>query len=144
MDENIGLAHNAVYQPILVDIDQAFIWFVKIVLVEQSLFFDEWQNQNRPTGSAWCAAARPIGDAPRGERLVCTFIIEDAEAELPEIILAMTSPCRFAGSLDSGQKEGNEHSNNRDHDQQFYQRKTQEVSTSQTTGPQPSAMSHHA
>ncbi len=47
------------------------------------------------------------------------MVIVNRQADLLEIVLALRPAGRFAGLLDSGQQQGNQHGNNGDDDEQF-------------------------
>jgi hypothetical protein len=58
------------------------------------------------------------------ELLSRIVIIEQREADLFQIVLTMTSPRRLACSLHCGQQQCHEHTDNRNHDEQFNEGKT--------------------
>jgi hypothetical protein len=53
-----------------------------------------------------------------------SFIGLQRDADLPQIVRTGASAGTFASRLDGRQQQGDQNSNDSDHDQQFYQRET--------------------
>jgi hypothetical protein len=52
------------------------------------------------------------------------MMLMKGQSEIPQIVNAIGASRRFPGGLDGGQKQCDEHANNRDHHQKLYQRET--------------------
>ena len=55
--------------------------------------------------------------------MVNIVVVVRGERELPHLIDALCSPSRFAGGLDCGQKQGDEHADDGDDNEKFDERK---------------------
>ena len=53
------------------------------------------------------------------ETVVCAEKTLGSECPLPDVVLTLHPSCRFAGRLNDGQENGDQHSDNRDHDKEF-------------------------
>jgi hypothetical protein len=52
------------------------------------------------------------------------FVRDRGQGELPQMVLALYFPSRFAGGLDGGQEEGDEDADDGDHDEELDKRET--------------------
>jgi hypothetical protein len=59
-----------------------------------------------------------------GQLFVGGVIVVDRQPDLLEVVAAAHPPRGFASSLDGGQQQPDQHTDDRNHDQQFDQRKT--------------------
>jgi len=52
------------------------------------------------------------------------LVVQEAQADLLEVVLALQPACRLAGGLHGGQQQRDENADDGDHHQQLDQRKT--------------------
>ncbi len=67
---------------------------------------------------------QPTGVVGTREDAVSRVVIVRGQAELLDVVDALRASCRFAGRLHGGQQQGDQHANDRNHDQKFDQRET--------------------
>ena len=90
---------------------------------------DEGQDVVQP--SARLAPVVPAVGVPRpaeapaagGISFREAFVVQTAQGELLEVVLALRLPRRLAGRLDRRQQQRDQDADDRDHDQKFHQRK---------------------
>ena len=59
-----------------------------------------------------------------GETSMRVVVVMQCESDLLHVVLALSSSSRFTGLLHGRQQQGNQNRNDRNHDQQFNQRKS--------------------
>jgi hypothetical protein len=76
-----------------------------------------------------------IGYVGWGKHPMRTLIVQQPKRLLFEIVLTRHPPRRFPRRLHRRQKKGNQDADNRDHNEQFYQRKPNSSCASRPTKP---------
>jgi hypothetical protein len=57
------------------------------------------------------------------KKLLLVFMIQHGKSNLLQIVFALRAAARFSGSLDRGQQQSDQNANDRDHHQEFHERK---------------------
>ena len=116
---DVRLAHVLIHAAVFVDVDEAFVGFVEVVLIEQILLLDERQDQNRPARAAARVAALALRNAAGRQRFLGGLIGDNADGELSKLALALAPSGRLARRLHRREEQRHQHANDGDHDQQL-------------------------
>ena len=80
---------------------------------------EDWNNH-----VAGCASGRRYQNRRHREATVGALVIHERQADLLQVVGALDAACRFARRLNGRKQQGNQDRDDRDHNQEFNERKT--------------------
>ncbi len=100
---------------------------LKVETVVKSLIFNKRQQQDDPVRTEQITRLRRLAFIlfySRRKLSNSAFVVDQRQADILEVVLALGAPCRFPRGLHCRQQQGDEHRDNRDDNQELYERKS--------------------